>query len=526
MFMSRMTDTLAFKDPSTVGLPEVGAPEWECLSKFLSRPWFSRVWIIQEASGVDYTLLMVGKDARLGWGQLSQAVNWFIAHAYPDNIDGLDTLRNISMIDTCRRLKAMPLMRRLDQISRFNSTIPHDKVYAVLGLSIESLTPERYPRLRIDYARDWQAVFRDVARHCIEMPGSWGPKSTLHILSYVRHERNDDGDFSWDKTQSSWVPKWDKVHSNCAIVQRMYHFAFRTTYGTEPYIVESQDDRILSLKGIVVDRISKVYTHLIDIRDDHDPMFSLNVFRAVVKTWKAVLRDPPWRFLGSNQYPLLGEAFARVITEGSICRPPGAGSAGQHFAAYWEVGLRYAKENEPGTLPRFSNLFAPLNTAVEKWPFEEGISSEEALEKQYSMALSFNFDVEIDKAIFVTETGYIGCGPPITRVGDKVCVLYGGKTPFVVQKVTKGDDCPAWLDLDPGPPASLVRKFKGPLRSWSPFRKKTPKPCKLVPTESPALALADYHRLVGECYVERLQKGEALDLRDKGDLQESVFNLV
>ncbi|KAG9191204.1 hypothetical protein G6011_09292 [Alternaria panax] len=154
-------------------------------------------------------------------------------------MNGLDTWENITIIETCRRFKAPSLMRRLNRISRFNVTIPHDKIYAVLGLSVESLTPEKYPRLRVDYARGWQAVFRNVTRHCIEMPGSYGPKATLHILSSVLQECDNDGNFSWDKGQSSWVPKWDKMHSNCAIVQRLKHFAFHTTYDTEPCIVES-----------------------------------------------------------------------------------------------------------------------------------------------------------------------------------------------------------------------------------------------------------------------------------------------
>jgi hypothetical protein len=524
LFMSSAGSMQPFEDPSTVGLPKVGAPEWESLSKFLSRPWFSRVWIIQEASSVDDTLLMVGKNARLGWGQLSQAVNWFIARAYPDNIDGLRILSNISMIETCRRYKTPTLMRRLDQISRFNSTVPHDKIYAVLGLSIESLTPEKYPRLRIDYARDWEAVFRDVARHCIEMPGSYGPKPTLHILSSVRQERDDEGYFAWDKGQSSWVPKWDKIHSNCAIVQRMSHFTFQTTYDTEPCIVESQDDRILSLKGIVVDRIAKVYTHLDDIHNDHDPMFSLNQFRAVIEIWKAILWG--WEVNGRGRYSLNGEAFAKVITGGSACGPPETGSPGQYFTAYYEFGLQYAKEEEPGTLPRFSAFSAPNKRDIES-PCMEDISSEEALERLSLMALRFNIAVDIERAIFVTETGYIGSGPPITRVGDEVCVLYGGKTPFVVQKVTKGPNCPEWLDLDMDLSTSSVEKFKGSLKSWNPFQKKKKlKECTPAPAKSHALLRTDCYRLVGECYVEGLQKGEALDLRDKGDLHEKVLHLV
>jgi hypothetical protein len=516
-----------FKDPSTVGLPKVGAPEWENLSKFLSRPWFSRVWIIQEASGVDHTLLMVGKDARLGWGQLSQAVFWLVAHAYPDNIDGLGALSNISVIDSCRRYKAVPLLRTLDQMFKFNSTVPHDKIYAVLGLSVESLTPEQYPRLRVDYSRDWRAVFRDVTRHCIEMPGSYGPKSTLHILSSVLQERNDDGTFAWDKEQSSWVPKWDKFQSSCAIVHRLSHITSppQTTYDTEPCMLESQDDRVLSLKGIVIDRIVKVYTYMIDIRDDHGLFFSLNVFRAVIRTWKAIIWDA-WRFTGRNRYSLKGEAFAKVITESTNYWPPGTGSPGQYFTAYWELGLQHAEEEEPGTLPRFSTFCTPLKSDIEEWPCVEGISSEEALERLSIMALRFSMAVQVDSAIFVTETGYIGCGPPITRVGDEVCVLYGGKTPFVMQKVTKGPDCPGWLDIDPVLSTSSVEKFKDSLKSWTPFQRKKPKQCTPVLAENLALPRTDYYRLVGECYVEGLQNGEALDLQDKGDLTERVLHLI
>jgi len=134
--------------------------------------------------------------------------------------------------------------------------------------------------------------------------------------------------------------------------------------------------------------------------------------------------------------------------------------------------------------------------------------------------------VDIERAIFVTATGYIGSGPPITRVGDEVCVLYGGKTPFVVQKVTKGPNCPEWLDLDMDLSTSSAEKFKGSLKSWYPFQKKKLKECTPAPTKSHALPRTDCYRLVGECYIEGLQKGEVLDLRDKGDLHEKVLHLV
>ena len=37
-----------FKDFARLSLPEPGSRQWSDLRKFLSRPWFLRVWILQE----------------------------------------------------------------------------------------------------------------------------------------------------------------------------------------------------------------------------------------------------------------------------------------------------------------------------------------------------------------------------------------------------------------------------------------------------------------------------------------------
>ncbi|KAJ5062328.1 heterokaryon incompatibility protein-domain-containing protein [Bipolaris maydis] len=524
-------------DQSSIGLPTVDSPEWNYLSKFLNRPWFSRVWIIQEASGVDHTLLMVGKDARLGWGQLSQVLSWLVSHNCLSKIPGLSASHNFTMIELCRRIKYVPLADRLDRISSFNSTLPHDKIYAVLGLSAEGLTLEEFPRLRIDYTRDWKAVFRDVTRHCIEMPNSLTKKPTLYILSQVRHDRDDDGNFAWDGERSSWVPKWDTTHDTYrTLAQLGTILGSQTTYDTEPYIVESHDDRILSLKGIVVDKIAKVFTHLLDV--PHDPFsdFPLNCFRAVVKAWLAIKWDAIWRPGIPDRYPLLGEAFAKIIIQGAPYRlyrgilagheSRGGESPGHFFCAYWEAGLLLVEDEEPGTLPRFSTVCRPIDRDVEKWLFVEGELAEKTWEWVNLMAARFSQLVSLDRIIFVTETGYIGSGPSITRAGDDLCVLYGGKTPFVVRKMTKETDCPEWLDLEPNPSTGLAEKLQDLSKRWKLFQKSKPKEFTHVPGESHVLPLTDCYRLVGECYVDGLQKGEALDLRDKGDLCETVLHLI
>lgn len=77
-----------------------------------------------------------------------------------------------------------------------------------------------------------------------------------------------------------------------------------------------------------------------------------------------------------------------------------------------------------------------------------------------------------NRAFALTSKGYYVLGPKVMQVGDIVCVLFGGKMPFC-------------------------------LRPWG-----------------------RRYLLVGECYVHGLMKGEAMSLRNRGELVESTFEIV
>lgn len=80
-----------------------------------------------------------------------------------------------------------------------------------------------------------------------------------------------------------------------------------------------------------------------------------------------------------------------------------------------------------------------------------------------------------NRALFITKRGYIGLGPWNTEIGDSVCVLYGGATPFLLRKA---------VDLDT-------------------------------------------FTLVGECYVYGIMNGEALQTdKEMGSVLEKTFRIV
>ncbi|KAF1935738.1 hypothetical protein EJ02DRAFT_470970 [Clathrospora elynae] len=127
---------------------------------------------------------------------------------------------------------------------------------------------------------------------------------------------------------------------------------------------------------------------------------------------------------------------------------------------------------------------------------------------------------KVAKAIFFTEKGYLGLGLITTIPGDEVCVLYGGRTPFVVQKVKRDVNCPGWLDVEEEMTTTSVEKFKALIKNLVPFWKEKTEECKsemppATNTDADAsLRRKDCYRFVGESYVEALMGGEAMELRE------------
>ena len=522
-------DQLPYEEPSTLGLPKSDAPEWKSLKVYLRRPWFSRVWIIQEVAAAKEAIVIVGDDIMIPWAELAVAAIWLLWRGFSDNMDELDTLWNILTIDVCRKHAAVPLLRRLSPTAAFKSTMQHDKIYALPGTTFEGRRLEKYPRLRIDYRRDWRELFREVVRHCIETRGQFGKRRMLHVLSQVKHEKKD-GKFQWNQQQSSWVPDWDEAHVHCPIAWRHHAQSFTTTREADTVMVDSGDSRILSLKGVCVDKIAKTYTNIRDVQNHDLTGFSLEEFHAVVKIWSSIRLS--LKIAYHEKYPYLADAFARTLTAAGVSQLSDSNATtGAYFAAYYETGLLFS-EGEPGYTRAIGS--SPQGDGIKV--FDDKINQLPETERHEAVAHmmnNFRVAIDVDRVFFVTEKGYIGTGPDVLEIGDEVCVLWGGLTPFLIRPVKRGHDCPEWLDLDEQKIESTFGKLKLNVKTWLPGKKvetengrgtfSHEKAAGSLPTVLPR---TDVFRLVGECYVDGLMEGEAMDAMDKGSLEEKTIHLV
>ena len=133
---------------------------WSHISKFLSKPWFERVWVIQEALAGSRVWIHCGGKV-IPWEIFSFVISWLewfgldlstyhgTRQTDKTSAKTIPTgLQNAIFIDTLKMIKAEKKPIKLSILlllaSRYQATKPRDKVYALLGISSKATTVTLY----------------------------------------------------------------------------------------------------------------------------------------------------------------------------------------------------------------------------------------------------------------------------------------------------------------------------------------------------------------------------------------------
>lgn len=192
-------------------LPGVGNAFWQAFATFMQRPWFTRVWIIQEYTLATKATFLIGKDMRPGTFlpksilRPLQYMVWLYHydrlapvqeehhHKFASAVWDLDLPHTAALLiqeAKDSRPRGLPLSTLLWRTKRFKATNPRDKVYAIFGLVTNPKIQERIP---IDYkSKDIHPVGVQVARYLID--SDEGP----YVLYNCRGIGNADGLDSWE----------------------------------------------------------------------------------------------------------------------------------------------------------------------------------------------------------------------------------------------------------------------------------------------------------------------------------------
>ncbi|KAF6818395.1 heterokaryon incompatibility protein [Colletotrichum musicola] len=183
--------------------------DWAAVDGLLSRPWWSRVWVVQEVwSASDRAILQCGQQ-KIRWKAVQRAMSYDdvwdeMGHVLKDNKSGRAGIwtqlqRRYGLANHLCKMALLggKLSSLLWNTWDRDATDPRDKVFAVLGL-----VGDEDSRLLTspDYGKGVRQVFCEAARDIINAEGD------LDILLAAGSSKGecDDG------VLPSWVPDWRK----------------------------------------------------------------------------------------------------------------------------------------------------------------------------------------------------------------------------------------------------------------------------------------------------------------------------
>ncbi|KAH8668562.1 heterokaryon incompatibility protein-domain-containing protein [Xylariales sp. PMI_506] len=358
------------------------------VEKLYKRPWFERVWVLQEVFRSRDAVVICG-DTITPWNVFrpfsiwidsrpaNETEHWHVQ--LPFTIPQVLHIRNHSEVSY---RGARDLLQLLVGSRICKASDPRDKVYALLPMLDQ--VPDQ---IEVDYSKSVVQVYTDTARFLVTSVGN------LDILACAQQDRNrksSDLQPSELSELPSWVPDWSQIiRTNWMIgYGDLYHplSADGRATGSDSNVAEVRQSRLLVVRGVEVDTIiSMTNEDTIISSKSTENVFAVNEFLGECSFYRdSLVNSPP--------AALLPEAPMWTPRTNEIrIHPP-------HWFAY-SLGLPF--ENPNGFTD--NDLIGPV--------------------MQFLAC----------RRLALTSRGYIGIVPEGAKTGDAVCCLLGAKVPYVLR---------------------------------------------------------------------------------------------
>jgi hypothetical protein len=486
------------QDTHILALVEDGTPEQndfretilDALAEVFRRPWWSRMWVVQE--------IVLAKDVTVMYGDISAPWEMFASAGL-----GVERHRNSCCFETRSQkqqfwatlstisneileIEQSQLLRRGDdEVARFFkeygkegaeapkgglirqnrtklgayiwhtrqriATDPRDKVYGVLGLVPDWLDTEP---IVPDYSTSSYHVFRDATLKLIrgqrnfdifcEVQGRWSNHPDLQ--SFIKSHKSPstailEKMINYNRTYGPYLPSWVPDLTAPA----PYHQADRqakllltTCVSIANMPLEVHDKYVISTLSLSIDVVIDAGPILF-IPPGHtseakgvltDTLSSAHVF----KDWSSSIISLKC-FMPDN-YPLGGgtfeQAFMRTVCGGVKWRRHPHGNRRPIFILEFGMGDGFYNELEDSDLAVYKQwedwVLRNQHLSLPEYCQQRGL--EEGALRSLNKAVISNC---LGRRFFCTLKGYIGMGPPGMQPGDVIKVPFGSRTPFVVR---------------------------------------------------------------------------------------------
>ena len=382
------------------------------LLRFFSRPWFERVWVIQEVVRAKRADVICGRRS-ITWKDFAKVVLSFNdAFSYlVTNYRIGESLREVIAVENLLAMNSlrqnnerMSLFAILCIASTFKSTDPRDKLFALL-----SLGDEPNPGIQPTYTSHYFDIFR---RHVIY------ELTERHRLHYLARPP-----IRWRPDWPSWIPDWTEKSRSSYFYTAMNH-GFQAAGDTLPVLTVSHDESILSISGKAIDSIASLVAPL-------DRSWVTQLDLGTHETQSAELLQ--WLEECMTSIPLeLGrvQEYADFEVDPFLRTFSCAGVHGSPRGAT----LTRRSHSDTADLRRTLIKVAAAKRSIS----DVGNAKGDVLTPITALA-SMLYPAIADRQFFKTTGNRLGWVSRRAQKGDVVCVLYGGAIPFVLRQMEDGD---------------------------------------------------------------------------------------
>ena len=191
------------------GLPPLGDVGWAAWSRLLTRPWFTRLWIIQEYALPSNVIMVCGKRL-LASDVIPTTVNMMHKYGvaeynrpivdYPLRLQATKGSQKISTLPVIRQAvldgRDLDFLYLLKFVRGCNVTDPKDIVYGLLGLASDSDVLQ----IKIDYSENFSAerLYQEVTKKIMRL------YNRIDLLYEAERVITLPG-------IPSWVPHWNNI---------------------------------------------------------------------------------------------------------------------------------------------------------------------------------------------------------------------------------------------------------------------------------------------------------------------------
>lgn len=373
---------------------------WQSLSCFFSRPWFERVWCVQEILLAKQGVILTDMH-QIPWDRVGISAAVLISQISCPNDYRSDPRQRDKAISCTSALqlhfhtKKATLLEDLETFRHLKATDPRDQVYGLLGLQ-NDLTGGH--RLEADYGKTTAQVYTDVVIKAASDDDGLG------FLSCVQHKDS----FQQLTDFPSWVPDWPSGRWVSHLNRGSWYAG-----GQQATNVSFPSHREMLTQGIFFEKISFVS----DIHPLGPNKYgSLHPFPdQIYEIWRSYVSMNPQ----IETFQCKFEALARILTAGyTVNGEPVYQLDGHQKSSFYADCFAFIKHIHQYMGHRKQILEPPCLTGFEgNW-------------KRYAHGVRYACR---GRRFFRTTGGAFGLGPASASIGDVVCVLQGGKVPYVLR---------------------------------------------------------------------------------------------